>query len=121
MIRRREAPVTAVAPKPIPRDGLFALDVDDDIWQDVGLDEDQHMEVPRWLSDDKVREGIRVLLEHDRCTEEEHRVLMERVALQMWFREEWLCLNHALLANGSSFHFLLFSQYQLIMSTTSSV
>ena len=65
LIHKGQAPTTAVTPKPIQRDGLFALDVDDDIWQDIGFDDGQDVEMLRWLSDDNVREGIRVLLEHD--------------------------------------------------------
>ncbi|KAF9231222.1 hypothetical protein BU15DRAFT_82680 [Melanogaster broomeanus] len=45
MIRRRKAPRTAVPPLPIQRDNLFKLDVDDTIWQDVGL-EDEFLEPP---------------------------------------------------------------------------
>lgn len=41
MIRQHRAPPSAIAPEPIKSDGLFKLDVDDSIWQDVGLgDED---------------------------------------------------------------------------------
>ena len=29
----------AISPVPINQDNLFSLDVDDDIWQDIGLDE----------------------------------------------------------------------------------
>ena len=101
LIHKGQAPTTAVAPKPIQRDGLFALDVDDDIWQDIGLDDGQDVEMPRWLSDDNVREGIRVLLEHDRCIEEERRILMERAAMQVWFREEWECLHRTLQMHGA--------------------
>ena len=100
LIKRGEAPTTAIAPKPIQREGLFALDVDDDIWQDTGLDDDQGVQVPRWLGDDKVREGIQALLELDRCSEEQHRVIKERAAMQEWFVEEWNSLSKALLAYG---------------------
>ena len=41
MIWQHHAPSSAIAPEPIKSDGLFKLDVDDSIWQDVGLgDED---------------------------------------------------------------------------------
>jgi chaperonin cofactor prefoldin len=39
MIKKKQAPRGARAPHSIASDGLFKLDVDDDIWQDVGLDE----------------------------------------------------------------------------------
>ena len=41
------------------------------------------------MTDDGVREGIKLLLEHDRCEEEEVRLLRERHAMQEWIREEW--------------------------------
>ncbi|KIJ58130.1 hypothetical protein HYDPIDRAFT_58535, partial [Hydnomerulius pinastri MD-312] len=37
LIRQKKAPRGAIAPLPIARDGLFKLDVDDDVWQDLGL------------------------------------------------------------------------------------
>ncbi|KII83461.1 hypothetical protein PLICRDRAFT_84861, partial [Plicaturopsis crispa FD-325 SS-3] len=39
LIRKGKALPGAVPPTPIDREGLFKLDVDDDIWQDIGLDE----------------------------------------------------------------------------------
>ncbi|KAG2087443.1 uncharacterized protein F5147DRAFT_748525 [Suillus discolor] len=83
-----EAPPYAVPPHIIPRDGIFQLDVDDDIWQDVGLDDDT-LHPPAWLSDDKVRNGIRLQLEVDRCNEEEARLMRERAVLQEWMLAEW--------------------------------
>ncbi|KIJ08728.1 hypothetical protein PAXINDRAFT_88440, partial [Paxillus involutus ATCC 200175] len=65
LIRQRKAVRGAVMPHYIPREGLFELDVDDDIWQDVGLTGDE-AEPPACLADDKVRVGIRDLLEKDR-------------------------------------------------------
>jgi hypothetical protein len=41
------------------------------------------------LSDERVREGIKLLLEHDRCEEEEVRLIRERRAMQEWMQEEW--------------------------------
>jgi hypothetical protein len=73
LIRQRKAVRGAVMPHYIPREGLFELDVDDDIWQDVGLTGDE-AEPPAWLADDKVQVGIRDLLEKDQCIEEEMRL-----------------------------------------------
>jgi len=70
LITEKSAPRGAVVPQHIQRDGLFKLDVDDDIWQDVGLDDDDGMP-PRWLADDNCRSGIKYMLELDRCREEE--------------------------------------------------
>jgi hypothetical protein len=90
LICRNKAPPGAIAPREIERDGLFNLDVDDEIWQDTGLDDAYDGgEPPRWLGDEAVRQGIRSLLEHDRCGEEEVRIIRERTAMQEWMQEEW--------------------------------
>ncbi|KAG2109214.1 hypothetical protein DEU56DRAFT_874510 [Suillus clintonianus] len=88
LIQQRRAPRSAVPPHIIPRDGIFQLDVDDDIWQDVGLDDDT-LNPPAWLSDDTVRNGIRLQLEVDRCNEEEARLTRERAVIQEWMLAEW--------------------------------
>jgi hypothetical protein len=46
------APRGAKVPDQIERDGLFQLDVDNGIWQDVPLDDGESM--PRWLGDEQV-------------------------------------------------------------------
>jgi hypothetical protein len=89
LICQKKAPLGAVKPLEIPREGIFKLDVDDDIWQDVGLNSDGDGTPPLWLSNEKVRLGITKLLEHDRCDEEEVRLIRERGALQEWMLEEW--------------------------------
>ena len=59
-------------PTHIHMDKLFSLDVDDDIWQDIGLTEtDESTDPPLWLCNEDVRTGIKVMLELDRCLEEE--------------------------------------------------
>ncbi|KAJ7774176.1 hypothetical protein DFH07DRAFT_865935 [Mycena maculata] len=102
-IRDRKAPRGAIAPHPISSKELWQLDVDDGIWQDVGLedDEDEHSgrsagEPPLWLSDEKVRSGIKAMLELDRCDEEDLCSKKERCALQVWFAEEWIVVNRAI-------------------------
>jgi hypothetical protein len=82
-----DAPHGAKIPDQIQRDGLFQLDVDNDIWQDIPLDDGEGM--PRWLGDEQVREGIKWMLQLDRCNEEECRLSRERVAMQDWMTEEW--------------------------------
>ncbi|KAF7330720.1 hypothetical protein MSAN_02444600 [Mycena sanguinolenta] len=67
-IRTRKAPRGAIAPDRIDPKKVYALDVDDSIWQDVGLeDDDDRAEPPPWLTDDKVRGGIRAVLQLDRA------------------------------------------------------
>ncbi|KAJ7632028.1 hypothetical protein B0H17DRAFT_1280950 [Mycena rosella] len=74
LVQEGKAPRGAVAPQPIPAKGIWQLDVDDGIWQDV-------------------RSGIKAMLELDRCDEEDGRLKKERCSLQEWFAEEWaICL-----------------------------
>jgi len=95
LIHKKAAPRNAMAPKPIPLKGLFDLDVDDAIWEDVGLDETGDVEnPPPWLCDEKVRSGIRGILLRDRADEDLFRLQRERQALREWMAEEWdvLCM-----------------------------
>jgi hypothetical protein len=95
LIRQGKAPAGAILPLDIPREGLFKLDVDDDIWQDVGLNDEHNGPAPLWLRDDAVRQGIKSMLQLDRCKEEEARLLRERKALQEWMQEEWQVVQTA--------------------------
>ncbi|KAI6139104.1 hypothetical protein BKA82DRAFT_4332382 [Pisolithus tinctorius] len=92
------APPGAISPFPIPPKGIFQLEVDSDIWQDVGLAEGC-ANPPSWLADEAVRKGIRLMLEVDHCNEEERRLSREQSALQEWFSVEWqsvqVTLEHA--------------------------
>ncbi|KAJ7204070.1 hypothetical protein GGX14DRAFT_368993 [Mycena pura] len=97
LIKQKKAPAGSIAPRPIPADRLWQVDVDDEIWQDVGLDDDTgDTDPPRWLYDEKIRLGIRAMLELDRCKEEDHRLRTERCAMQEWFAEEWQAVNSAM-------------------------
>jgi hypothetical protein len=102
LIANGQAPPGSVVPQSIQRDGLFRLDVDDDIWQDVGLDDEYDGGIPLWLGDEGVRLGIQALLQHDRCCEEEVRLRKERCNLQQWFMEEWDCIKAARVAYGEN-------------------
>ncbi|KAJ7773711.1 hypothetical protein DFH07DRAFT_952753 [Mycena maculata] len=97
LIAAKKAPRSAVAPAQVAK-SLYKLDVNDIIWQDVGLDEDNDDDTapPLWLSDDNVRTGIRVMLQKDRCGEEKPRLLQERGHLQIWFAREWKTVCEAI-------------------------
>ncbi|KAJ7083571.1 hypothetical protein C8R44DRAFT_894457 [Mycena epipterygia] len=72
---------------------------------DVGLDEDDGQPgraPPLWLADEKVRVGIKAMLEVDRCDEEDLRLRRERRALQVWFAEEWATVNLAIKQTDSN-------------------
>lgn len=97
LISKRSAPRNAVAPDPIPLKELFGLDVDDMIWQDVGLDDSADTGAPpEWLCNDEVRKGIKAILERDRCDEELQRLRTERRSLLEWMEEEWSVVQRAI-------------------------
>lgn len=99
LICQKKAPRYSTSPLKIEMERLFDLDVDDDIWLDVGIgydDEEHGIVPPLWLSNDNVRAGIRAVMDMDRCSEERQRLLRERSALQLWFNEEWQVVNRAL-------------------------
>ncbi|KAJ7689373.1 hypothetical protein B0H14DRAFT_2652810 [Mycena olivaceomarginata] len=105
LIRNKKAPAGAVAPSPIPIKDIFQLDVDDAIWQDMGLDEDTAP--ASWLVDDKVRVGICAMLQKDWCDKEAPQLKRERRHLQIWFATEWEAVSEMMkIAQGAV-------QYQL--------
>ncbi|KAG1770140.1 hypothetical protein EV702DRAFT_1202555 [Suillus placidus] len=59
VIRQRRSSPNAIAPNPISPAGIFNLDVDADIWQDIGLD-DVVPEPPDWLADEVTCAAIRL-------------------------------------------------------------
>ncbi|KAG1900861.1 uncharacterized protein F5891DRAFT_1128391 [Suillus fuscotomentosus] len=75
------SPPSAIPPHPIACEGIFLLYVDDEIWQDIGLDDDS-MHPPAWLSDEATRSGICLQLELDCCIEEETCLMRERSVMQ---------------------------------------
>jgi hypothetical protein len=97
LIQRKHAPHGAIAPECIPSDGLYKLNVDDTIWQDVGLDDDDGKDTIAlpWLCKEDVRDGIRAVLLLDRTREEDIILEKERWSLWAWFTEEWEVLNAA--------------------------
>lgn len=95
MIKRGSAPAGAVCPQKIPEGGLWALDVDDAIWQDIGLVDGEGGVPPPWLCHEATRDGIRHQLDLDRVLEEEARVLQERHVMQDWMGEEWSVVQRA--------------------------
>ncbi|KAG2030269.1 hypothetical protein BDR03DRAFT_936698 [Suillus americanus] len=70
LICQRRAPPSAVPPHPIICEGIFLLDVDSEIWKDIGLDKDS-INPPAWLLDEATRSGICLQLEvgHTSCVE----------------------------------------------------
>ncbi|KAF8145458.1 hypothetical protein K438DRAFT_2097945, partial [Mycena galopus ATCC 62051] len=100
IIKNGGAPRGSITPVTIPPKGLWQLNVDDAIFQDVGLDDrygdNGDNNPPLWLSDDNVRKGINAVLQLDRCDEEERRLQRENSALRVWFRQEWEIVTKAI-------------------------
>jgi hypothetical protein len=94
LIRQHHSPANAIPPNPISPTGIFDLDIDADIWEDIGLN-DVMPESPDWLADEDTRAAIRLLLEIDQCNEEESCVKVECCALQEWAMREWDGLQRA--------------------------
>ena len=100
LIATCRAPANAIAPRPIDVKELFTLDVDDSIWDDHGLtDNDDAENLPLWLSDEQVRIGIHGILLRDRCDEQLLRLKHELKALEDWFTEEWEVVTLAIANN----------------------
>ncbi|KAF9503184.1 hypothetical protein BS47DRAFT_1402659 [Hydnum rufescens UP504] len=86
---QQRIPRNAVIPPPIDIKGLFNLDVDNDIWQDVGLADDEFEgKVLPWLGDEDVRNGIQLVQELTNCRDELSLCEQELYSLQLWFEEE---------------------------------
>jgi hypothetical protein len=102
LIDQGDAPLGAQVPNKIEKESLFKLDVDDEIWQDINVD-NLDGSVPAWLGDNNIRDGIRVLLQHDRCVEEEMRIVREVHTLREWMQEEWVSIQNCIHISGMFF------------------
>jgi hypothetical protein len=95
LIGAKKAPPGSLVPKQLVRESLFSLDVDDGIWNDAGLGDDDVP--PLWMSDDAVRGGIQSLLAFQRCLEEEECLKVEYGNLRRWMNVEWMQLCEGLI------------------------
>jgi len=89
-----EAPKNAHVPNVLQTAKLFRLNVDDEIWEDIGLDEEDGP-LPRWLGDEDVHKAIPAMLDHQRATEELARLTQEEKLLLGWVSEETSALKAA--------------------------
>ena len=62
-------------------------------------------EVPRWLEDPDVRDGIRALVKTERCLEEQHRLGLEADNMCRWFGYELAAIHVALRQSESEFSY----------------
>ena len=88
-------------PEPLPtqlailRDSSILME---DVWVAPAVGE-----VPCWLEDSDVREGIRAILKLDRCLEEQRRLGTEADNLCRWFGRELCAIELALKRQSSMF------------------
>ncbi len=73
-------------PPPLERDGLYKLDVDQDIWCDY--DPSQFDEPPLWMVDPSVKEGIPLAQMVMNCHSEVMHCEVENANLHQWLTEE---------------------------------
>lgn len=88
-------------PSPLPTK-LVDLRVDPTLMEDVWITPSAG-EVPRWLEDSEVRDGIRALLKRDRCHEEQLRLRTEADNLCRFFGAELAALELAIRSSGSTY------------------
>ncbi|KAJ7620031.1 hypothetical protein B0H17DRAFT_964806, partial [Mycena rosella] len=61
LIQDGQVPRGAIVPNPIPANGIWQLDANDGIWEDISLDDNNveaATELPPWLCDEQVCSGI---------------------------------------------------------------
>ncbi|KAF9503661.1 hypothetical protein BS47DRAFT_1369368 [Hydnum rufescens UP504] len=86
----------AIIPPPIDMKGLFGLDVNNDIWQDIGLTDDEFDgTVPPWLGDEDIQNGIWLMQEVVNCCDKLYLCDQESYSLQQWFEDKSAALMAA--------------------------
>jgi hypothetical protein len=95
---------TQIIPQKVDVKQLFHLDVFSHIWEDDGLISTDREE--RWRTDAVVREGIKSLLEMDRCMEEHERLEYEVNRLAMWAKDMAMRLESISRSPGTFFSLL---------------
>ncbi|KAF9520212.1 hypothetical protein BS47DRAFT_1387543 [Hydnum rufescens UP504] len=109
-------PRNALIPPSIDMKGLFSLDVDNDIWQDIGLADDEFdSDVPPWLGDEMVRNGIQLVQDIANCQDELKLCWRERHSLEHWFDEESAAMMTLLNSStDSDMKFFLLEHLQVV-------
>ncbi|KAJ7275583.1 hypothetical protein B0H12DRAFT_1228041 [Mycena haematopus] len=86
---------------------LATLRNDPTLHEDVWIFADQS-DIPRWLNDEDVRDGVQSLHLLDRCAEESRRLDLERANLRQWLEDELAIVAQAITSNSdTSFAFFL--------------
>jgi len=100
-------------PSPLPTK-LAELRNDQTLLEDVWISPSAG-EIPRWLEDVDVREGIRAVLKTDRCLEEQRRLGTEADNMCRWFGRELCAIELAMRQPESK------SKHNLSLSATNAI
>ncbi|KAF9515416.1 hypothetical protein BS47DRAFT_1360995 [Hydnum rufescens UP504] len=84
----------AYVPPELVMEGLFNLDIDQDIWENADMVDFEGGEIPLWLANKEVRDGIRAAQEVKSCQEELHQCDVEYSNLCAWFVEEYEAVHN---------------------------
>src|SRR5258707_6647491 len=99
-------------PPPLEKDGLYKLDVDQDIWCDY--DPSQFDELPLWMVDPSVKEGIPLAQMVMNCCSEVMCCGAEKTNLRQWLQEDSYKAYEVFYgAWGSNVHVAFFSLLHL--------
>ncbi|KAG5732703.1 hypothetical protein E4T56_gene16831 [Termitomyces sp. T112] len=101
-------------PEPLPTELKPLHDVShlmQDVWINCPTEE-----VPQWLSDSTVQEGIWAMLKTEWCTEELQQLHVEAINLSLWFSCELAAVELALIKpSNMSLHILLEQQHSCLL------
>ncbi|KAJ7066078.1 hypothetical protein C8F01DRAFT_980902 [Mycena amicta] len=95
LIQKKKVPPNTIAPERLDEARIFKLDIDDAIWLDVGLTDDDS-ELPEALLDPEIRRLISYLLQKRRAEEELHRLKQEHGHLRHYLATEWEAMENAI-------------------------
>jgi hypothetical protein len=94
----------AYIPPELSTEGLYKLDVDQDIWENADMADFDGGRIPLWLGEKEVRDGIRAAQELASCQEELRRCEVEYSNLRGWFVGEYDAVHKVFkLSNGTSY------------------
>ena len=89
IVSQGTAPINIKIPASMANTKLWDLDVDDDVWMDIAQDARfQNKDLPNWLCDIPTKQGIRAMLEVQRCDEELERLDHERGVMYSWLQAQ---------------------------------
>lgn len=91
-------------PRPLPSE-LSILRDDPYLMEDVWVSPSMQA-APPWLTDAKVRKGIRAMLKRDRCIEEQRTIGREADSLGSWFGRQLTAVELAILVNTGTYAIL---------------